>query len=404
MNRWIVDAQPWRNFGGRLREEFSTGPGFQRVLIVVTFLPLIVAIAGQNWKWSFGLPVILFLVVLIGTLSGTHVFATVYLLLDRRQHAGVANAGRNLYAIPAAIMLANMVAATALPLWALLCFMLFYIHYAMYHFGRQNLGVMAFSSMIGRGRPMSAFERRTIQAMVLAGMLGAYSVFAPALMLDQELYPLPVSYVDPVMSKLWYAGAALYAVLTAVVTVHVARHWHEYPRETLLLYLAAVFFYLPVFISNNPAYTLGAFTNAHGLQYLAFLLFHAIGSSRRYGAAHADAVPYGLPPAFWKALAMLPVLGFVATVYAGYYLWNTVASVQSGQLTLLGAVMTHESEIKVLGGLLAGLTMAHYWVDQHLWRFQTKERRAWLSSNYPFVFDKMRQVATPSAPLAVAAE
>jgi hypothetical protein len=239
---------------------------------------------------------------------------------------------------------------------------------------------------------------------VLAGMLGAYSVFAPALMLDQKLFPLPIAYIEPAMSKLWYAGAAVYAVLTTVVALHLARHWRDYPRETLLLYVAAVFFYLPVFISSNPAYTLGAFTNAHGLQYLAFLLFHAVSNSRRHGAARDDAAPSGLPPAFWKALAMLPVLAFVATVYAGYYLWNTVASVQSGQLTLLGAVMAHEMEIKVLGGLLAGLTMAHYWVDQHLWRFQTKERRAWLSSNYPFVFDKMRPAAATPAPLAAAAE
>jgi hypothetical protein len=35
--------------------------------------------------------------------------------------------------------------------------------------------------------------------------------------------------------------------------------------------------------------------------------------------------------------------------------------------------------------LILGLTMAHYWVDQHIWKFKNLERRKWLMQRYPFL-------------------
>ncbi len=89
----------------------------------------------------------IFLVPFIGGLAGTHVFATTYLYFDRDLSIGVPNQRVKLYLIPIGIIALNIIAVTIMPIWLLLWFMVFYVHYALFHFGRQNIGVLTFSLM-----------------------------------------------------------------------------------------------------------------------------------------------------------------------------------------------------------------------------------------------------------------
>ena len=37
-------------------------------------------------------------------------------------------------------------------------------------------------------------------------------------------------------------------------------------------------------------------------------------------------------------------------------------------------------------GLVFGITLAHFWVDQFLWRMKDNERAAWIKQRYSFLF------------------
>jgi hypothetical protein len=332
-----------------------TGRTFVIAILAATFCPLAAAavthVIPASTRLGFGT-----LFTILSTVAGTHVFSTAYLLFDPREHAGVVRPTITLVAVPAVLLAANFFALLAAPLWLTMMFMLVYIHYGMWHFGRQNLGVLAFVARLSLKRPMSRFERRTIMAGVFAGMCAAYTIFAPALLLIPKAFPFDVSSVDEFFRVGWYVGAAIEAVLVPVVLLHVANHRDAYEPYTLATYLAGVFFFLPVFVSSDPLLSLATWMTAHGLQYLVFLSFHAAGKSR----------------------PVIPTLFLVGMAAAGYAIWQFSARLQS-----VDDMVT----IKLAVSVVTGLTLVHYWVDQFLWKFNSVERRAWLARNYAFLMD-----------------
>jgi hypothetical protein len=69
----------------------------------------------------------------------------------------------------------------------------------------------------------------------------------------------------------------------------------------------------------------------------------------------------------------VPGAVLLAAATAGYFLWNTYPSWSPSWLARVG------------GAAVVAITLAHYWVDMFLWRFQTPERRAWLYRHYSFL-------------------
>jgi len=335
------------------------GSYFRFFVLAATLLPLMVAFAMQIAPivsvapqfYSTSLSTAL---VIMGTLSASHVCSTAYLLFNPSEYEGIRSPLLVLIAIPGFLLVTTFAMLMAAPLWATMIFMLVYIHYGMWHFGRQNLGVLSFVSRISLNRPMQPFERITIMAGVIAGMFAAYSLFAPALMLNQKVFPFDLSEVNEPFSRLWYLGAVIMAGLvpTSLCYAYVKRT--EFDSYTLVTYLAAVFFYLPIFVSRNPLYMLTVWTVAHGLQYIVFLGFHAVGKPR----------------------PLLSVAYLVTSVFAGFVIWRLCGRVQAA-----GDVDATKAAVATL----SAITLVHYWVDQFLWKFNTPARRAWLVRNYAFL-------------------
>jgi hypothetical protein len=291
----------------------------------------------------------------MGTLSAAHVMSTSYLLFNPNEYRGVWRPALSLGAIPAVLFAVTFAVLLFLPLWAVLAYMLAYLHFGMLHFGRQNLGVLSFVSRIALRRPMSAFERRTIMAGVIAGIFATYSIFAPALGLSQKAFPFDVSRIEPVFSLGWYVGAAINVALVPTTLWYAVAHRRDYDWSTLTAWLASVFFFLPMFLTTNPLFALSAWTVAHGLQYVVFLFFHAAG----------------------KRQPLLPLTFLGAAVAAGVVIWRISATVQGGDGT---------EAIKFAVAIITGTTLVHYWVDQFLWKLGTPERRKWFADNYAFLF------------------
>lgn len=297
---------------------------------------------------------------LLTAVSAPHVFTTLYLLLDRRNLAGIARPGLTIFAIPLALMAVNYAVLLAAPMWLVLAYMLAYVHFSMWHFGRQNLGVVTFATRVGNERRIGRFERWSVMAGVVAGVLGGYHIFAPGLMLNQNAWPLDLAFVDPIFSRLWYGGVAIYAILIPATVLYLIQRRPDYSPLSALLYLSCVFFFLPAYLSREPLFLLVSWSVAHGAQYLVFLAFHAAGQ------AHGR---LGL-----SALAPLGV--FVLCLAVGVALWRFTAHVQDWG--------DHEL-IRLAIATTNALTLAHYWIDQFLWKFGSPERRAWLAQSYKFL-------------------
>jgi hypothetical protein len=332
----------------------SSGHWFRVWMIAATVLPFMIAIALVAQP-PFATRQLAAVFSIMGTLSAAHVASTAYILFNPADHVGVRSAHLTLVGIPLVLLITTFAVLLALPLWASMLFMLAYIHYGMWHFARQNLGVLSFISRISLGRPVDKFERTTIMVQVVAGMFAAYAVFAPALMLNPKVYPFDLSLIDPVFRRGWYVGLAMNVALVPAVIWHLIQNRQRYDAATAVTYAAAAFFYLPVFITRNPLIALAAWTVAHGLQYLVILGFHAASRPR-------------------------PLISFAALatcVAAGYWIWRVCGQVQGGDDALI---------MKTAVSVLTALTLVHYWVDQFLWKFNTPERRAWLARHYGFLF------------------
>ena len=344
---------------GRALTLFVSGRTFALLMAGATLGPLALILVHRATE---GLPQTCAgtVIQLLTLIAAPHVLATACLLFDRRDLAGITRPGLTIYAIPAALMAGNYVILLAAPLWAVTVYMLVYVHFSMWHFGRQNLGVMAFAARIGKGRAMDAFERRTVMAGVVAGVLGGYHMFAPTLMLDPAGWPLDLARFDPIFSRLWYGGAAIFAALIPATAIHILRNRTRYDGLSLALYLGCVFFFMPAYVSDHPLFLLVSWSTAHGVQYLIFVAYHAAGKAHgRLGLA-----------------ALAPLAVFIACLVGGVALWRLTGSVRD---------TGNADMIRILVATTTALTLAHYWIDAFLWKFGSAERRAWLVRTYQFL-------------------
>ena len=119
------------------------------------------------------------LLPIIGAVSGTHVYATLYLyVIDKNLTKGVSRANLVTVIIPIFLIVLSMVVVFLSPKYLLL-FMILKAHYAIVHFGRQNLGIFSFFTLSQLGRPLKKEEKFLINAMVVVGLFGTIKIFAP---------------------------------------------------------------------------------------------------------------------------------------------------------------------------------------------------------------------------------
>lgn len=294
-------------------------------------------------------------------LAAPHVFTTLYLLVDMRELVGVPRPWFTLVLIPLMLMAATAAILFAAPLWLVTGFMLAYTFFGMWHFGRQNFGVVAFATRIAHRRPMDRFERNALNAGNIAGLFAGYHIFAPVLFtLKPQTWPLDLSGIDPIFSLLWYGGIAIYAVLIPLVIWRLLTRWRSYEPLSLAVLLGCIFFFLPTYLSADPVVALVSWAVAHGLQYVLILGFHAAGrSTARRGL-----------------LSLWPLLLFTLVVIGGVVVWRISGRIQMGE---------DDTAIRLAVSVIVSLTFAHYWVEQYLWKFSSPERRAWLEQSFRFL-------------------
>ncbi|PJI44430.1 hypothetical protein [Ferrovibrio sp.] len=344
----------------RVLAPLLTGRSFLLFMALATLGPVLLAASHLAMPGNVGLAGSSALRVL-ELLAAPHVFTTLYLLVDARELVGVPRPLLTLLVVPLLLMAATAAVLVASPLWMVTAFMLFYTFFGMWHFGRQNFGVVAFATRISYRRPMARLERHALNAGNIAGLLAGYHIFAPVMFtLNRQTWPLDLSEIDPVFSLLRYGGLVIYAVLIPFTVYYLIANWRRHEPFALVIFLGCVFFFLPTYLSTDPLLVLVAWAVAHGLQYVLILGLHAAG--RATGRAERFSV--------W------PLLLFTLVVIGGVVLWRF-----SGRVQLDG----DDTEVRVAVSAVVAITLAHYWVERYLWKFSSPERRAWLEQSFRFL-------------------
>lgn len=306
---------------------------------------------------------------LLAGIGAAHVFSTTYLFSDPAIRTFCRTEKYALIAVPLLAVVVSVAALTIAPVGLAFLFVLFFVHYQTYHYGQQNLGVCSFSSIGTRRRGLSKFERTTIRLGVLCGVLGTYKILAPDFLLDRKIFPFNVALTEGPFEYAYWVGAALYAAIITAAAGHALLHLRANPRLATL-YVCSVGFFLPMYLAENFLVAFLSFATAHGLQYLIFLAFH--------GAATRAVKPVA---------AGLSLFAFI--VWLGTWIWTNIGHVVNKSSWTIGHYTNFwiggEMNWRIAVGLIFGMTLAHFWFDQNLWKLRNPERRAWLLEKYPFL-------------------
>jgi hypothetical protein len=380
---------------------------FVVLLVLSTVIPYFIGaltifhLIGVTWIISF-----------ITFLALVHVPMTVYLLSDQDIRAQMLR--RRLLMIGGCIflILISMFVFTAFSVAIgsrhtiiLYLFALVGVMWQHWHFGKQNLGVLALSKIATRTGPIAKFERYTVVAGAICGIVAAYLMVGKAF--QQSFSPnsdlgFLTSPIDVVSTQFrWFQY-----VLATLAIGYTVYNFRRFTLATGSLYLLGVCFFLPQFLFIDlPQYffVFGSFVSAHGTQYIVILFYHSLGSidlnkrsadvapgsDQLYGEMDRKVVAQRImraarlfSPLIFFALSMAVVINFYTShsllsfndVIAG--LVNFVMRFNLGPSTVTG----------LASGLVWGILLSHFWLDSFFWRLKEKAPREWIKSRYAFLF------------------
>ena len=353
------------------------------ILAAMVTPPILYSLHTLFASYAFWRPCVL-LVALWGLTSDSHVFATGYLYLRPRNFDGIRYRWTLLYWMPAAIVGVNLWAVTMLPASQLMWLMIIYVHYALFHFARQNIGVLSFVTLTSTRRPLHRREKLILNGVAICGMLGALKLYAPGLLLNPEHFAFDLAPIAMAIEPLYIAGLIGYAGVFALAVAHFFAHRGSYSAYSATIFWLCVAWYVPIYAAlGHPLLSIASFTTAHGLQYLVLLGFHAYRRSQLRVARCSDSGAFPGSLIGWYAL--MPCLALIAAVLTGALLWRNPEWPFAGFAEIIQAMAGASGIAKAGAGLVAGITLAHFWVDQFIWRSRTPVRRGWLIENYPFL-------------------
>jgi hypothetical protein len=276
-----------------------------------------------------------------------------------------------------------------------------------WHFGKQSLGVFAFSRIATRTGSMSRFERYTLVSGAVCGIIAAYLMVGKA----NRIAFSPEGHLDPftgVMDVISLHFRWFQYGLAVVTVIYIILNWKRFTPTTALLYLSGVCFFFPQFLwLDLPQYfyIFGSFASAHGAQYMVFLLYHALGavnlnrtnlSSLRTDDDFNTSVDREAAMKRLVKIAgtLLPLLAFCLTLAVVINFYGSTQIFGFNDLVTLTTTkilhmkkMTDTKINGIVSGLIFGILLSHFWLDSFYWRLKEKTPREWVKARYSFLFN-----------------
>lgn len=319
---------------------------FLTLIAVVTIFPIVFVSFVTPFRDSARSIDDIFRLLLL--MSTMHVGLTAYFYLDSEYRSYTSQNVRFYVLLPAALILGCGLITSVYAEAGLIYLQLFYHAWLLFHYGRQNYGVLAFASIAtDSGRPLNT-ERLALHLAPIGGILGAHgvfdqfgqSVFAPA----QDL-------------SIWLgAGCTIAAILLGLVSAikHLFRKTSLW-RPFFIILLSA--FYVPTFFFDTYFQAILGYAIAHAIQYFVFMVFLSSGAPSK-------------PPV------------------------RSIIVLISGMLAVWGLILiTREQSIwgpvaPFITGAAVGLVMWHFVMDAGYWRLSQTWQRARVRERFAFLFEK----------------
>jgi hypothetical protein len=384
---------------------------FVALLLFATLIPYFIGALT-----IFNLVSVTWIISFIVFLATVHVPMTAYLLSDREIRVQIAH--RRL------IMIGGCVFLIALSMFVFTAFSatlgsqhseivyLFAIAGVMWqhwHFGKQNLGVLALSRIATRTGPVVPFERYTVVGGAICGIAAAYlmvgktfqSTYSPDGNLGLFMSPMEVISTQ----FRWFQY-----LLAAAAFGYTAYNFRRFTPSTAALYLAGVCFFLPQFLSIDLpqyVYIFGSFISAHGTQYMVILFYHSLGSidlirrsddnKQSTDGLHSDRDRQEIVRRITRAVRLLSPLIFFGLTMVAAINFHTSHSLL-GYGNVIGRITNNLMSLHLTGptvggltaGFIWGLLLCHFWLDSFFWRLKEKAPREWIRSRYAFLFARSR--------------
>ncbi len=217
----------------------------------------------------------------------------------------------------------------------------------LWHYQKQNIGVLSFIAAGSDRTPLSVWERRCLMLGAVAGIMGFFKLTA-----------FGRSTFGPEFAELHQLGALLYLLAPIAVGIAIVKNpgLRTNPLRLAFLLLGTAFF-APTFIFGDQLAAVVGYALAHGLQYLVFM------------GVVSTAKP---KPVMWFAALL-----FVALV--GAVILNAAA----------GAIDLESLPFRfAIYGVWVGVTMAHFVIDADIWRLREPFQRKYMREKFHFVFNR----------------
>lgn len=359
-------------------------------ILAVTFAPSILVFMFLNNLGGFEVTILYFLGL---RLAASHVPMTFYLLMDKDIRSRCRDDFANSVIIPLGLFVVSLIAVISAPLYVTLIFIILYFHYQAWHFGSQNIGICSLFSTSILNRPITSSERRTVKISTIGGMMGTLATFQNSnFTLDTNVFPFDFSGWIPISNILFYMGATVTACSMAYALYLIVTTRLYVNPVNCLIYIAGVIFFVPIFIFNEVLLIFMTYTIAHGLQYVLILFFHSLTNMQTLKVDAGRKL-------IWRC--SLPIVVFTVFCISLMTIWAYRYSYGDRIETLISWFVSYiksgENAVRISMAIAFGVSLAHFWFDQNLWKFRTPQTANWMKSRFPFLFGQLSSIQSPQS-------
>lgn len=344
---------------------------FILALLVSTWTPLAFFIAlGQVTTIGPGVGGIRTILLFLST---AHVPATLFFYTDKEFSSIVRSKPARYIYFPIILTVAvGMLVAFSNTTTQAFVFLTFW-GWQAFHYGRQNVGVYAFVSIAEKRKPAHRLEKLAIDAGTICGILGTFKILG---------FNVSPPYLHGVLELLYQIGKFGLLVVAAFSLFVYVRNFKEATLLKTVFFFTLVFFFVPIWLSDNINVTFLSYAIAHGLQYITFMSVVSVNSRPEGGAT---AFPYR---SVGKFLFFLLLVGFI---------FYRAADLQTVAMIKNSTMLTRSVDFLV--GAILGATMAHFVIDAGAWRLSKVAQRTYMSKRFGFLLNAGKPPAQQNAQL-----
>jgi hypothetical protein len=330
----------------RLRKHARTWQLFLAMVSLATLFPFVALPYAQHViPGTASAQTLLAAVIFIG--ANFHVGASAWFYTDTTMYTHFRAQPVRYVVIPALLIVGGAIVFQVVPgalrPWLLAGFFI----WQLWHYQKQNVGLLSFVAAGTDGVPLDIWERRTLMLAAIAGILGFFS-----------LTKIGLTAFAPELATLHQLGAAVYLLVPLALGIAVMKNPALRANGLRLGFLVmGSLFFLPTFLFGDAVSATLSYAMAHGLQYLVFMGVVSVG--RR------------------SPVASVLMLLALATV---------------GAFALNAAVVAPDIADFPWGfaayGAFLGAVMAHFVLDAGVWRLREPFQRGYMRKKFYFVFDR----------------